>query len=106
MKILITDIFWIKEYFTYLKTCGLYKSNVLEDWIVFLFIFVSILCSEINTFVATWNVYRICSQKKILNYIADISNELYTDQSLFHYRCTFNIELLLQLEKTVKNVNK
>jgi hypothetical protein len=48
-----------KELFRYLQTHGLYKSDVLEDQIVFLFVFVPILRSEINTYVNTWNKHRI-----------------------------------------------
>lgn len=54
----------------------------------------------------TWNAHRICPQKKRANHVAGIPNELYTNQSLPYYRWTPNMELLLQLEETVKDVGK
>lgn len=86
LKNLITDFFWIKEYFTYLKTYELYESEALEDRMIFLFVFVPILCSEIGIYVETSNMQRIRPQKKRFNHVAGIPNELYTTQSLPHYR--------------------
>jgi hypothetical protein len=43
----------IKDFFRYLQVHGLYESDILEDRVVFLFVFVPILRSEINTYVNT-----------------------------------------------------
>jgi hypothetical protein len=43
----------IKDFFRYLQIHGLYKSDILEDHIIFLFVFVLILRSEIKTYVDT-----------------------------------------------------
>ena len=49
----------IKDFFRYLQIHGLYESDVLEDYIIFLFVFVPILRSKINTYMNTWNEHRI-----------------------------------------------
>ena len=53
-----------KKYFAYLQTHGLYESDALEDRIVFLFVFVPILRSEIGTYMETWNAHHIWPKKK------------------------------------------
>jgi endoglucanase Acf2 len=75
----------IKDFFSYLQTHGLYESEVLEDRIVFLFIFIPILRSEINTYIETWNENRIRPQSHRANHIAGIPNELYTDEAIRRY---------------------
>lgn len=73
---------------------------------MFLFIFVPIICSEINTYVETWNAHRIRPQKERNSHIAGIPNELYLDQLFSHYGWSPNMEFLLQLEEAVKDVGK
>jgi hypothetical protein len=41
----------IKDFFRYLQIHGLYKSNILKDRVIFLFVFVLILRSKINTYI-------------------------------------------------------
>lgn len=85
---------------------GLYESDVLEDRIVFLFVFVPIIRSEISTYVEIWNAHRIRPQKQRGNHIAGIPNELYMDSSLPRYGWIPNLEFLSQLDEAVKNVGK
>jgi hypothetical protein len=75
----------IKDFFSYLQTHGLYESDVLEDRIVFLFIFIPILRSKINIYIETWNKHRIRPQSHRANHVAGISNELYTDKAIRRY---------------------
>ena len=95
-----------KEFFTYLQNHGLYESDALEDRVVFLFVFIPILRSEISTYVETWNHHRIRPQKARPNHIAGIPNDLYTDRSLPRYGWTPDLELLTQLSEAVKDVGK
>jgi hypothetical protein len=44
---------YIQDYFVYLQAHGLYKSDVLEDCIIFLFIFIPILRYKINIYIET-----------------------------------------------------
>lgn len=85
---------------------GLYESDALEDRIVFLFVFVPILRSEISTYVETWNAHRIRHQKQRANHVAGIPNELYRDQFLPRFGWTPNSEFLSQLTEAVKHVGK
>jgi len=96
---------WL-EFFRYLQTHGLYESDVLEDRVVFLFVFVPILRSEINTYVDTWNEHRIRPQKYRANHVAGIPNELYADEAIRHYGWTPDATFLAQLEEAVKDVGK
>ena len=96
----------IKDFFSYLQAHGLYKSDVLEDCVVFLFIFVPILRLEINTYIETWNKYRIRPQRHRANHVAGIPNELYTDEAIRHYKWTPNATFLAQLEEAVKDISK
>jgi hypothetical protein len=54
---------------------------VLEDRVIFLFVFVPILRSEIGTYVETWNEHRIRPQTHRANHIPGIPNELYTSDA-------------------------
>lgn len=65
-----------------------------------------IIRSEIITYVETWNAHRIRPQKQRPNHIAGIQNELYTDHLLPCYGWVPNIEILSQLNETVKDVGK
>jgi hypothetical protein len=56
---LLLTFFFLKEFFTYLQTHGLYESDALEDRIILLFVFIPILRSEISTFIEIWNGHRI-----------------------------------------------
>lgn len=85
---------------------GLYENDALEDRIVFLFVFVPILRSEISTYVETWNAHYIRPQKQRANHMAGIPNELYIDQSIPRFGWTPDTELLLQLTEVVKDVGK
>ena len=96
----------IKDFFRYLQTHGLYESDVLEDRVVFLFVFVPILRSEINTYVDTWNEHQIRPQKHRANHVAGIPNELYADEAIRHYGWTPDATFLTQLEEAVKDVGK
>jgi hypothetical protein len=92
---------FVKDYFTYLTVHGFYESDVLEDRVVFLFVFVPILRREIATFVETWNEHRIRSQSGRPNHIAGRPNELYFDTSASRYGWQPNPELLSQLKEAV-----
>jgi hypothetical protein len=106
LSLIYLTFFIPKEFFTYLQNHGLYESDALEDRIVFLFIFVPILRSEIFIYVETWNQHRIRPQKARPNHIAGIPNELYTDRSLPRHGWTPDPELLAQLDEAVKDVGK
>jgi len=93
---------WL-EFFHYLQNNGLYESDVLEDRVVFLFVFVPILRDEIATFVETWNEHRIRSQRNRPNHVAGIPNELYTSDVAPRFGWTPDASLLLQLSETVKD---
>jgi hypothetical protein len=95
-----------QEFFTYLQNHGLYESDALEDRVVFLFIFIPILRSEISTYVETWNAHQIRPQKARPNHIAGVPNDLYTDRSLPRYGWTPDVDLLAQLTEAVKDVSK
>ena len=99
-------ILLFKEFFSYLQAHGLYESDVLEDRVVFLFVFVPILRSEINTYVETWNEHRIRRQKHRVNHIAGIPNELYTDPAIPRYGWTPDNEFLSQLSEAVEDMGK
>ena len=92
---------FVKDYFTYLTAHGFYESDVLEDRVVFLFVFVPILRQEIATYVDTWNEHRIRSQSGRPNHIAGRPNELYFDTSTPRYGWQPNPELLSQLKEAV-----
>ena len=96
----------IQDFFRYLQIHGLYESDVLEDYIIFLFVFVPILRSKINTYMNTWNEHRIQSQKDRANHIIGIPNELYTDEAICYYGWTPDAAFLAQLEEAVKDVGK
>jgi hypothetical protein len=90
-----------------LQTHGLYESDVLEDRVVFLFVFVPILRSEIATFVETWNEHRIRSQKDRPNHVAGVPNELYTgDDDTRRYGWTPDAQFLSQLSDVVTDFGK
>ena len=95
-----------KEYFAYLQTYGLYESDALEDQIVFLFVFVPILRSEIGTYMETWNAHHIRPQKRRPNHAAGIPNDLYVDPSVRQYGWISDAEFLSQLEEAVKDVGR
>jgi hypothetical protein len=95
----------IKDFFSYLQAHGLYESDVLKDRVIFLFIFVLILRSEINTYIETWNEHRIRPQSHRANHVAGIPNELYTDEAIRRYGWTPDATFLAQLEEAVKDVN-
>ncbi|OXV08381.1 hypothetical protein Egran_03852, partial [Elaphomyces granulatus] len=82
---------WL-EFFQYLQNHGLYESDVLEDCVVFLFVFVPILRDEIATFVETWNEHRIRSQRNSANHVAGIPNELYTSDDTLRFGWTPNAQ--------------
>ena len=96
----------IKDFFNYLQAHGLYESDALEDRVVFLFVFVPILRSEIKAFVETWNEHRIRPQKHRPNHVAGIPNELYTDETVPRYGWAPDIEFLSQLTEAVRDVGK
>jgi hypothetical protein len=99
---------WMRmiRFFGYPQVHGLYESDALEDRGVFLFVFIPILRSEINTYVETWNEHRIRPQKHRANHIAGIPNDLYTDQAIPRYGWTPDIEFLSQLSQAVKDVSQ
>ena len=90
-----------KDYFTYLTVHGFYESDVLEDRVVFLFVFVPILRREIATYVETWNEHRIRPQPGRPNHIAGRPNELYFDATTPRCGWQPNPELLSQLKEAV-----
>lgn len=92
---------FVKEYFAYLTVHGFYESDVLEDRVVFLFVFVPILRREIATFVETWNEHRIRSQSGRPNHIAGRPNELYSNTSTSRCGWQPNPELLSELKEAV-----
>ena len=94
----------MKDFFSYLRAHGLYESDVLEDRVVFLFVFVPILRSEISTYVETWNEHKIRPQKQRANHAAGIPNELYTDGSIPRYGWVPDVEFLSQLSEAVRDV--
>jgi hypothetical protein len=79
---------------------------MLEDRVVFLFVFILILRSEINTYVETWNEHKIRPQRQRANHVAGIPNELYTSEAISRFRWVPDIELLSQLTEAVKDVSK
>jgi hypothetical protein len=89
-----------------LQTHGLYESDVLEDRVVFLFVFVPILRDEISTFVETWNEHRIRFDRDRLNHVAGIPNELYTNDTTPRFGWVPDAQFLSQLSETVTGFGK
>lgn len=97
---------FLKDYFKYLTVHGFYESDVLEDRVVFLFVFVPILRREINTYVETWNEHRIRPQLERPNHISGRPNELYLDSSTPRYGWRPDPELLARLKEAVNDFGK
>lgn len=85
---------------------GYYESDVLEDRVVFLFVFGPIICSEIKTYVDVWNAHRIRPQRDRPNHRPGIPNELYMDEAVRKFGWTPNSDLLLKLEEAVSDVGE
>ena len=79
---------------------------MLEDRVVFLFVFVPILRDEIATFVEIWNEHRIRAQKDRPNHVAGIPNELYTDDATPRYGWTPDAQFLSQLGEAVADFGR
>jgi hypothetical protein len=89
-----------------LQVHGFYESDVLEDRVVFLFVFVPILCYEITMFVETWNEHYIRSQSDRPNHVAGIPNELYMCDDTSRHGWTPDARFLSQLSEKLTDFGK
>lgn len=94
---------WVKDYFKYLTVHGFYESDVLEDRVVFLFVFVPILRHEIQVYADTWNEHRIRPQSAGANHISGRPNELYSDSGSTRFGWEPEPTLLTQLQAAVSD---
>ena len=87
---------------------GLFRSNVLADQIALLAIYIPLLCTEMQSFVRTWNVHRIRKQPNRPNAVPGKPYVLYhhPPDHVRNHGLSVNIPLLETLQNDVRDWGK
>jgi hypothetical protein len=86
-----------QNYFIELTDDGLYNHSHLEDWIVFLTVYMSIIQWEIFKFIQLWNNHTVQQQRNWLNAVTDKPIMLY------HYSATVSENYETPISQDVLN---
>ena len=84
----------------------LYSSDSLADRVIFLWVFMPLLRSELGTWVRNYNEHRIRQQPRRLNHVHGRPNKLYSTRQVPHYGYAPDAELLNSLLNAIEPYGK